>query len=90
MMPYAWLHLAELARPELIFSFYLWQMCQVRVMGESEDPNAGGKRVNNNDKQNKQKLPLRGKTDWQTGQGKAGQGRAGQGRAGLDRAGHKT
>ncbi len=50
--------------------------------GWGEDPNAGGKQVffDNNDKQNKQKLHRRGKTDWQTGQGKARQGRAGQGR----------
>ncbi len=37
---------------------------------------------NNIDKQNKQKLPRRGKTDWQTGQGKARQGKARQGKAG--------
>ncbi len=56
-------------------------------MDESEDPIAGGKRIyliTMINKTNK-KLPRRGKTDWQTGQGKAGQGRAGQGRAGQGR-----
>ncbi len=41
-------------------------------MDESEDPNAGGKQVSlitMINKTNKQKLPRRGKTDWQTGQG---------------------
>ncbi len=65
-------------------------------MDESEDSIAGGKTaflliI----KQNKQKQPRRGKTNWQegqdrTGQGRAGQGWAGLGWAGLDKAGHKT
>ncbi len=48
----------------------------------------------NDNKQNKQKQPHRGKTDWQAGkarQGKARQGRAGQGRAqGIHSIQHKT
>ncbi len=46
-------------------------------------------------KQNKQKPPRRGKTDWlasrqgKAGQGKARQGRARQDKAGQDKAGHR-